>query len=515
MEKELVIHSSSDEVKIAYLEDEKLVEYHSQESENDFVVGDIFLGEIKRTQPGLRAAFVDIGHKKDAFIHYTDLGPKIPSLIDYTNNVLNGKQLSEQLDRYDLSKEIDKEGKINNVFKRGMKMMFQILKEPISTKGPRLTCEITIPGRLLVLVPFSNVVSISKKIADPNERKRLRTLLESIKPKNFGIIARTQSTNKTVAPLHEEIEQLMFKWKTVFEKLQKNQCPSKLLSEEGKTRTFLRDLFDDTFQKITVDDKELYGNIETYMRDKIPEKKKIVNYYNGKRPIFDQLGVTRQIKSAFGKTITMPSGAYLVIEHTEAMHVIDVNSGPKVSRGKLDIINKVNQEAAKEIARQLRLRDIGGLIIIDFIDMKSKEQRRDLYNSMKEYMKDDRAQHTVLPLSKFGLMQITRQRVKPEIVINTSEVCPSCNGTGKTSSTLLVTDEIENSLSEYLTTHPQKRITIEVHPFVYAYLTKGWLNNIGRQWSKKYKTKLKFIQSSELPITSFVFYNEHGDEIRL
>ncbi len=515
MEKELVIHSSSDEVKIAYLEDEKLVEYHSQESENDFVVGDIFLGEIKRTQPGLRAAFVDIGHEKDAFIHYTDLGPKIPSLIDYTSNVLSGKQQSELLNGYDLTKEIKKDGKINYVFKRKMKMMFQILKEPISTKGPRLTCEITIPGRLLVLVPFSNVVSISKKIGDSNERKRLRTLLESIKPTNFGIIARTQAVNKTVAPLHEEIEYLMGKWKTVYENLKSKPCPAKLLDEEGKTHTFLRDLFDDNFQKITVDDKQLYSNIENYMTDNIPEKKKIVNYYSGKRPIFDQLGVTRQIKSAFGKTITMPSGAYLVIEHTEAMHVIDVNSGPKVSRGKGDIIYKVNLEAAKEIARQLRLRDIGGLIIIDFIDMKDKSQRKELFYAMKEFMKEDRAQHTILPLSNFGLMQITRQRVKPEIIIKTSEVCPTCKGTGKTSPTLLVTDEIENSLADYLRSHPKAKITIEVHPFVYAYLTKGFLNSVKKEWSKKYKTKLKIIQSSEMPITSYTFYNEHGDQIRL
>ncbi len=425
----MIINSTPTEVEIALSEDSRLVELHRQKTNSKFTVGDIFLGRIKKLMPGLNAAFVEIGHPKDAFLHYTDLGPKLPSLLKFTNMAINGETKSHSLERFDLSKEIIKTGKIDQVLNRRHPILVQVLKEPISTKGPRLSCEITLPGRFLVLTPFSNIVSVSKKITTAEERKRLQVLIESIKPKNFGIIVRTAAEGKKVAHLHEEIRDLEEKWRRIHQQLRQAKAPLKLLSELDKTSSLLRDVLTDDFSNIVVNDREMYASIRSYLSSNVPEKEKIVHLHRSKKPLFDAYGVTRQIKSSFGKTYTLPSGAYIVIEHTEAMHVVDVNSGPKMAKkNQEEAVLQVNLESAREIARQLRLRDIGGLIIVDFIDMRSTDHKKLLVRKMREFMQPDRAQHTVLSLSRFGLMQITRQRVRPEVKIDTSETCPTCQG---------------------------------------------------------------------------------------
>lgn len=515
VEKELIINSTPTEVEIALLEDSKLVELHHQKTNNNFTVGDIFLGRIKRLMPGLNAAFVDIGHKKDAFLHYTDLGPKLRSLLKFTNSAMSGGLNTFLLDNFKIEPDIVKTGKIDQVLSKKQPILVQVLKEPISTKGPRLSCELTLPGRYLVLTPFSNIVAVSKKIANAEERKRLQTLVESIRPKNFGVIVRTAAEGKKVADLHEELSMIMQKWEDTYRQMHKARPPLKLLSELDKTSSILRDILNESFNRIVVNDKQLYQNIRSYLESIAPEQVKIVTLHRTTRPVFEAHGVTKQIKSSFGKTATMPSGAYLVIEHTEAMHVIDVNSGHKMaSQNQEEAVMRVNLEAAEEIARQLRLRDIGGIIIIDFIDMKKAEQKRELLKAMRQSMKKDRAQHTILPLSKFGLMQITRQRVRPEVTINTAEVCPTCSGTGKINASILIADEIERDLNFIIQSRPKSKVKLLVHPFIEAYLKKGW-PSYQMKWYMNFYKWIRIQPDTDYHLTKYRFFDENDDEIRL
>ena len=515
LEKELIINATPTEVEIALLEGRSLVEIHHQKTNNNFTVGDIFLGKIRKLMPGLNAAFIDIGYKKDAFLHYTDLGPQLNSLQKFADQSISGSLKIPMLSDFKFEPEIIKTGKINQVLNRRQHILVQVLKEPISTKGPRLSCEITIPGRYIVLTPFANMVAVSKKISNGEERKRLQKLAESIRPKNFGLIIRTAAEGKKVADLHEELLLLLSKWKQVHEQLYKIKPPKKLLSELDKTSSILRDILNSDFNRIVVNDKELFTSIRSYLSQIAPDKVKIVNYHGSSKPIFDTYGVTKQIKSSFGKTATMSSGAYLIIEHTEAMHVIDVNSGHKASRQDQETSTMaVNLEAVEEIARQLRLRDIGGIIIVDFIDMKTPDNKKKLYEAMKNAMKSDRAQHTILPLSKFGLMQITRQRVRPEIHINTAEKCPTCKGTGKINSTVLLTDEIERDLNFIINSQPPAPLTLKVHPFVHAYLKKG-LPSVQMRWFVQFGRWVKIIPNTTLQMITYQFFDDNDEEIRL
>jgi ribonuclease G len=515
VEKELIINSAPTEVEIALLEEGKLVELHHQKTNNNFTVGDIFLGRVVKLMPGLNAAFVDIGHKKEAFLHYTDLGPKLRSLIKYTNSAVSGSINTHKLDNFKLEPEIIKTGKIDQVLTRRQLILVQVLKEPISTKGPRLSCEMTIPGRFIVLTPFSDVIAVSKKIANAEERKRLKNLMESIRPKNFGIIVRTAAEGKKVQDLHEELAMMVSKWEDIYAQLKNARPPAKLLSELDKTSSILRDILNDSFNRIVVNDKQLYQNIRSFLANIAPDKVDIVSHYSKGRPIFDAHSVSRQIKSSFGKTATLTSGAYLVIESTEAMHVVDVNSGHKMSSQNQDeAVLQVNLESAAEIGRQMRLRDIGGLIIIDFIDMRNSEHKKKLFAAMRSAMNKDRAQHTILPLSKFGLMQITRQRVRPEVKINTSEVCPSCNGTGKVNPTILLTDDIERDLSFIMQSSPKAKLTLKTHPYVEAFLKKGF-PSIQMKWYLKFYKWIKITSENSCPLMEFKFFNENEDEIRL
>ena len=513
--KELIINATPTKVEIALLEDQRLVELHQQRTKSSFSVGDIFLGRIRKLMPGLNAAFVDIGHRKDAFLHYTDLGPKLRSLLKFTGESMKGTQKAALLDSFTFEPEIIKTGKIDQVLDKRQPILVQVLKEPISTKGPRLSCEITIPGRFMVLTPFSNTIAISKKISNSDERQRLNVLISSIRPKNFGIIVRTAAEGKKVADLHEEIRMLTDKWNELHQQLFEQQQPQKLLSELDKTSSILRDVLNESFNRIVVNDKSMYQNVRSYLSSVAPDQMKIAQLHRSRRPIFEAHGVTRQIKASFGKTATMQSGAYLVIESTEAMHVVDVNSGPKMQKRDQEASAlSVNMESAQEIARQLRLRDIGGLIIIDFIDLRNSDNKSKLLRAMRQHMKKDRAQHTILPLSKFGLMQITRQRVKPEVKINTAEICPECDGSGTVNPTILVTDAIERDLEYILGSRPKATLTLVVHPFLHAFIKKG-LPSMQQRWYMKHFQWIKIKPNSEFSMTKYRFYDKNQDEIRL
>ena len=515
MERELIINSTAGAVDIALIEESKLVELHKENTSNEFSVGDIYLGRVKQLVPGHNSAFVDTGYHKNSFLHYSDLGPQLRSLVKFVNIARSDKNSTSSLENFKLEKDIDKHGKILDVLKKDQVVLVQILKEPISTKGPRLTCEITIAGRYMVLVPFSNMISISKKIDKEEERKRVRFLVESIKPKNFGIIARTAAEGKSVAVLHEEMKDLLAKWDRMFKELKEATPPMKLLTEIDKASVLIRDILNDSFNRIVVNDKNFYNKIKEYLKQVAPNQVSILKLHRAKSPIFQHYGINKQIKSSFGRTYTLKSGAYIIIEHTEAMHVIDVNSGPKMRNNtQEEAAIAVNLESAKEIARQLRLRDLGGLIIIDFIDMRKAENKRMLYNEMKKYMANDRAQHTVLPLSKFGLMQITRQRTKPEIKINTMEICPMCNGIGKVAPTILIIEDIERDIKYILNSGNKSKLFVHVHPYIYSYLKYGLVSQ-QIKWFMKFGKWIRLRRNDTFSINEYKIMDNSNDEIKL
>ena len=513
MNRELIIDASANNQQIALLEDKVLVELHQESAERSVTIGDIILARVAKILPGLNAAFVDIGQAKNGFLHYSDLSPQIRSLHKYVKLASEG-QLGENLNDFVLEPETLKTGRIVNTISRRNPLLVQIMKEPISTKGHRLSCEISLPGRYLVMIPFVNMISISRKIGSVEERKRLQRVSESIRPKNFGLIIRTLAEGRSTQELHEDLMHLQEQWKIMTHSLHKAIAPAKVLSEMNKTSTLLRDMLNPSFNRIVTNSKETFNEVKTYIARIAPNRENIVQLHNGKTPVFDQYEITRQIKAAFGRTVTLPSGAYLVIEHTEALHVIDVNSGNKSSSDETQEANAlvVNLEAAEEIARQLRLRDIGGIIIIDFIDVRNPENKRVLNKKMIDAMRSDKARHTVLPLSKFGIMQITRQRLKPEIQITTDENCPACGGTGKIGPSILVIDEIEKNLHHLITRHNQRKLTLFVHPYVDAYLTKGFPSK-RMKWCLKYRRNIEIDSSDQLGITEFHFYDKNGEEI--
>jgi ribonuclease G len=502
-------------VEIALLEEKKLVELHSEKSDASFAVGDLYLGKVKKLIPGLNAAFVDVGFEKDAFLHYTDLSPYVKSILKFTAQSINQKKGdSFDFSKFKVEPEIVKTGKINDVLSGKPNILVQILKEPIAAKGPRLTCEISLPGRFVVVTPFNDIVAVSRKIHSSEERRRLQKIIEAVKPKNLGVIVRTAAEGKNTAELHEDLLSLERTWKNIQNNLCEGVSPTRILSEQGKANSILRDLLSADFNKIVVNDKNIFSETKNYIQRISPDKLDIVSFHNNGSSIFDTYGITKQIKASFGKTVNLPSGAYLIIEHTEALHVIDVNSGYKsVSNNQEQNALETNLEAAEEIARQLRLRDLGGIIVVDFIDMKLLDNKKKLADAMEQMMHIDRAKHSVLPITKFGLMQITRQRMKPEMNINTSEVCPSCNGSGTISSTLILEDEIAKNLN-YLIMQKHKGLKIEVHPIIYSYLTCGFPSRRFK-WSWKYKQKIKIISNNAFHLTEFHFFDENEEEIKL
>ena len=513
--RDLVINSHASEVDIALLEDNTLVELHREKTNNQFAVGDVYLGRVKKILPGLNAAFVDVGYPKEAFLHYLDLGLQASSLIKYKKMIMANDDVA--MDKFKLEGDLPKNGKIGDWLTVGDLLPVQIAKEPIHTKGPRITAEISFAGRYLVLVPFSNRISVSQKIRSSEERNRLRRLIQSIKPANYGVIIRTIAEGKKVAELDADLRSLIDKWEQCIIEMRKMTTFGRMVSEMDQTSVMLRDLLNESFNNIHVNDEKLYEEIQKNISAFAPQKVDIVQLYKGKEPIFDFFNVTKQIKGFFGRVVTIKNGVYLIIEHTEAMHVIDVNSGHRVNKenSQEDNAFQVNVEAAKEIARQLRLRDMGGIIIVDFIDMHEAKHRKDLFDALVEAMSHDRAKHTILPPTKFGLIQITRQRVRPETEVQVQEKCPVCAGEGKIRPAILFIDEIENHLKYLMVDQNENHLTLQVHPFIYSYLCIDGLFSIRRKWMKKYGKKFKVQSMPEFHMLQYNFQNANGDDIKL
>lgn len=515
MSSELFIDVSPTEITIALIEDKRLVELTREKSGTKFAVGDIYLGKVKKIMPGLNATFVDVGFEKDAFLHYLDMGPQFATLNKFLQNAISRKGRTTPSTRLHPEPDIDKNGKITNLLRSGQTIMVQIAKEPISTKGPRLTSELSIAGRNMVLVPFSDKISVSQKISSIEERNRLKKLVQSIKPRNYGVIVRTASEGKMVAELDQELTRLVARWEGILPKLKNVTVPGVVLGELSRTTSLIRDIYTPEFSSITVNDYTVYEEVSEYIESIAPDKKKTIKHYDKKIPMFDAFGIDKQVKASFGKTVTFKNGAYLIIEHTEAFHVIDVNSGNRSKAENNQETNalEVNLSACEEIARQLRLRDMGGIIVIDFIDMHDSDNRTKVYNKMKEVMAADRTKHHILPLSKFCLMQITRQRVRPEQDIDTAEVCPACKGTGKVTPTILFTDEIAGKVDYICTELNQSKIIVHVHPYVEAYLKKGFFTSIYKKWRRKYKQKIEVVSIVDFPLLEAKYFDGNMEEI--
>jgi ribonuclease G len=512
---ELVVDSRLNGIWLALLRDGKLIELHEEQGNTEFAVGDIYLGKVRKIVPSLNAAFVDVGYEKDAFLHYLDLGPQFNSLSKFTKDTLQNRQNVADLLYFKSEKDIPKDGKMNEVVSSSQPILVQVAKEPISSKGPRLCAEITLAGRYLVLVPFSDKISISQKIKDPEERDRLKDLLDSIKPKNFGVIIRTVAENKKVEQIDQDLKNLLEKWRIMYTNLKTAAPPRKVLGEIDKTSSILRDLLNADFSNIHVNDEALSVEMREYVAGIAPGREKIIKFYDAKIDIFERFGISKQIKTLFGKKVPLASGGYLIIEHTEAMHVVDVNSGNrKGSDGQESNALATNIEAAEEIARVLQLRDMGGIVAIDFIDMHDRENNKILFEKIKEYMKSDRAKHNILPPSKFGVVEITRQRVRPETDIITSETCPTCNGTGEVQATILFAEEIENNLNFLISDRGEKKVTLLVHPYLEAYFKNGLFSRRFK-WFMKYKKWIQVRGVTANNLLQYTFVNEKNEEIAL
>ena len=509
MTSEVVIDVQEKEISIALLEDKRLVEYQNEQKSASFSVGNIYIAKVKKLMPGLNACFVDVGFERDAFLHYLDLGNQFNSYEKYLRQVQCDKKKLYPFSKATRQPDLRKDGSVQNTLTTGQEVLVQIVKEPISTKGPRLTGELSFAGRYLVLMPFGDKVSVSSKIKSGEERARLKQLINSIKPKNCGVIVRTVAEGKRVAELDTELKILMKRWEDALIKVQKTQKRPQLIFEEtGRAVALLRDLFNPTYENIYVNDENVYNEVKQYVSLIAPDKESIVKLYKGNVPIFDNFNVTKQIKSSFGKTVNYKHGAYLIIEHTEALHVVDVNSGNRSHSDNGQEANAldVNLGAADELARQLRLRDMGGIIVVDFIDMNLAEDRQLLYERMCKNMQKDRARHNILPLSKFGLMQITRQRVRPAMDVNVEETCPTCFGKGKIKSSIIFTDQLESKIDRLVNRIGVKTFYLHVHPYVAAYINKG-LVSLKRKWQMKYGLGVHIVPSQKLAFLQYEFYD--------
>ena len=517
MKSELIVDVQASEITVALLEDGRLVSLQKEARNIAYAVGDIYLAKVKKMMPGLNAAFVNVGFEKDAFLHYLDLGANFGSYSEFLSQLLTDKKRVPKLSAMKLKPEIDKHGSIIDALKPGQELLVQIVKEPISSKGPRLTTELSLTGRYLVLTPFCDKISISQKIKSAEEKLRLRKLIEFLKPKNFGVIVRTSAEGKNSAELDAELKTLLQAFDDACAKAQRSEAPALVFEEENRAVAMLRDVFSPSFEAIYVNDADICEQIQRYVGIIAPERRDIVKLYDKDIPVFDHFGITRQIKSSFGKTVSFKSGAYIIIEHTEALHVIDVNSGNRAKAGTDQETNAldVNIRAADEIARQLRLRDMGGIIVVDFIDMAKAEHRQQLYEHMKEIMANDRARHNILPLSKFGLMQITRQRVRPVLDIHTAEQCPSCCGKGEVQPSILFTDTLFEKLQYIIETLGKRDFIMYVHPYVEAYIKKGLFTSLYSRWRRNLGRRFKIIADESLAYLQYRVVDKDRNELNL
>lgn len=510
MKRDIIIDVQPSEIVTALLEDGRLMELSREPQATEvFAVGNIYYGRVKKLVPSLNAAFIDVGFEKEGFLHYSDLGNTFYTIQSYAEKIRQDGRLTA-LNRFTIQKDCPVNGHIGDAVKIGDSVLVQVTKEPINSKGPRLSAEISFAGRNMVLMPFDNKVHISSKITSNSEKNRLKKILKEILPNGYGVIVRTLAVGKEQSELEEELKILIERWRQTAHTLQKAKPVSLVIEEMGRTIGNMRDSFTTEYNSIQVNDEAFCKEIKQYMRMYIPHAARLVHLYKSDQPIFDAFDVTRQTKSGFGKVVSFKGGGYLYLEATEALFSIDVNSGSKrLKDSQEDNAFQFNMLAAEEIAHQLRLRDIGGQIVVDFIDMFQKKHLQDLHEYMISLLKDDRAKHNVLPLSKFCLMEITRQRVRPAVVVDVRETCPTCLGKGKIQAPVDLVGETEREVVNMLHRYP-KGLRLHVHPYIYAYMDKGLFSTILR-WKIRYGVKV--IADQSLGILEHKFYDMNNKEI--
>lgn len=517
MKKVILINSIAEEVRIAITEDGKLAEFFIDTPDKEKNVGDIYLGKVGKVIPGIRAAFIDLGYQQDAFLHFSDIGS---TLDDYSSIIGDDSDIEEDDDEEEETQTNPKNNSNNNNshnnnkdyhkppnLERGQDIIVQITKEPVGNKGFRVTSKVSIPGRYLVLIPFEKKIGLSRKIFSPKEKRRLRSIVKSTIPKGFGIIIRTVAAGQDESLILDDLNTLILKWNEIQAKLKTAKPPTILHKDISTTSSVIRDLFKEDISKVIVDSKKHFKDIKTYVDDTSPEFSSKMEYYSGDQPLFDVYNIEKQIEESIERKVWLKNGGYIIIEPTEAMTVVDVNSG-KYAKHKDQEINSLNTnlESAKEIVRQIRLRDIGGIIVIDFIDLYDEKNRRRLYEDIKREFKNDRAKVTILPVSDFGLVEITRQRIRQNIIHSVSDICQMCKGSGHVQSKSTFINKIERWITRYKGSNNGGKLELRVNPYVKSYLTAGFYSKIAKL-QVKYIIRINVEEDETLSFNDFRFYS--------
>jgi len=499
VKKEILINSSEYEKRLAILEDDKLVELQVERADSERIVGDIYKGRIKTVLPGMQAAFVDIGMEKAAYLHSSDIG-----------KVYHHRYDSEEFEEEEAPAEIIRKTRymgIETVLKRNQEILVQIIKEPISTKGPRITSEISIPGRFLIIVPDDDHVRLSRRITNWNEKKRLKRVISPLRPEGFGLIVRTEAEGKTEKDFQNDLKRLLKLWTKLKKKSETLKAPAVIHQEAEMVVSMIRDVFTDDVQHVLVDERSDYKKIISYARQVAPRLKNRVELYKGELPLFDLYDLEPEIDKMLQRKVWIKKGAYLIIDQTEAMVTIDVNTGRFVGRKDQEqTILETNLLAAKEIARQIRLRDIGGLIVCDFIDMYNRDNRRKLYEEYKNCFKNDRAKRGINPVTEFGLIEMTRERVRPSHMHSLSEPCPHCAGLGRIVSKENMATKIERWFMRAAANRKYKNYHLVICPPLATVMTENGTNRVERMM-KIHKYKINVVRDTTLSQQEFKVYN--------
>lgn len=510
MHKEIIVNCSGTQNRVAITEDGVLVDFFVDLLDKRRMVGNIYHGRVARVLPGIRAAFVDIGMKHDAFLHFSDIGQTTDNLRGILGEDYEHDDDDEQEtgNHHKSHNHGDKKNNQNKKFempklRKGEDIIVQIIKEPVKDKGVRVTSSVSIPGRFCVLLPMDNKIGISKKISNFKERKRLKRIARTIIPEKFGLIVRTAAKNQDEEALAADLRYLMKTWEEIEEKLKESKPPELIFKDVATTLSVIRDLFTPDVNRVFVDSKKVYKEIRNYVSYMQPDLLKRVELFKGNQPIFEAFKIQDQIEQMFQKRVHLPSGGHIVIEHTEAMTVVDVNSGRYAAKKEQELNSlKTDLEASRELVRQLRLRDIGGLIVVDFIDLEDDKNRKKVYDELRKEFRKDRAKTAMLPMTDFGLMQITRQRIRENIVQSLYESCPYCDGTGLLVKKDNMIYDIEAWLKRYKLEGKEKSLKLVVHPSLGAKLREGKFSRI-MKFKLKYFFRLKLIEDEKMNPQSF------------
>ncbi|MEW5923639.1 MAG: Rne/Rng family ribonuclease [Candidatus Zixiibacteriota bacterium] len=500
MKKEILVNCSEYETRIAILEDDKLVEMYLERPQSERLVGNIYKGKIKTVLPGMQAAFIDIGFEKAAFLHASDIGAISPQETRFDPEFVD-EEPPEKIVRK------SRRAGIETVLREGQDVLVQVIKEPISTKGPRVTTEVSIPGRYLVLVPDDDHVRVSKRISSWNEKRRLKKIVNPLRPEGFGVIVRTEGEGKEEADFRSDIKRLVKLWGRLKKAKETMPAPTVILKEEEMITSIIRDIFTDDVTRLLVDDRREYRTIMSYMRHVMPHLKDRVDLYKGDTQLFDLYKLEPEIEKMLERKVWIKKGSYLVIDQTEALVTIDINTGRFVGKGDQETtILRTNLEAVKEIARQIRLRDIGGLIVCDFIDMTNRTNRQRLSDEFRNAFKNDRAKRSILPVNEFGLVEMTRERIRPSLTHQFSEPCPHCHGFGRITSRDTVAVKIERWFNRAKIDGRFKRFDLVVNPMMAETLVGNGANRIAKIM-KMHRFRINIVRDTIIPTQEFKVFD--------